>query len=245
MDTRTALVCGGGSGIGFATAEALAADGYRVAITGRDRDSLTRAARNLTGAPVVPIVADISDPGSAALVMGEVGHKLDVLVLNAGGPPPARVLAAGDDQWHAALELLLLGPLRLARLALPTMAERGFGRVVVVTSNAVRQPQEELAISTVLRAAVTSAAKLLSREYADCGVTVNCVAPGATDTARRREVLRARGDADGLADNAAIPLGRPARPREIGDVIAFLASERASFINGTVVTADGGRTETP
>src|SRR4029453_10551003 len=136
---------------------------------------------------------------------------LDVLILNAGGPPPGGILAVDDEQWRAAFELLVLGPLRLARLALPAMAERGFGRVVFVTSTAVRQPQPDLATSVVLRAAVTSAAKLLSREYADRGVTVNCVAPGATDTDRRREVLAARGpdfaELDAV-DVAAVPAGR-------------------------------------
>jgi len=246
MTTRTALVGGGSSGIGRATAEALVAAGLRVAITGRDAEALALAAKELgrDGGEVLPFAADMADPGSAAATIAQVG-PVDVLVVNAGGPPPGGVLDVDDEQWRAASELLLLGPLRLARLVLPTMAERGFGRVVVVTSSAVRQPQAGLALSTVLRAATTSMAKLLSLEYADRGVTVNCVAPGATDTERRREVLRARGDADGLADNAAIPAGRPAHPAEIADAIAFLASDRASFVNGTVMTVDGGRTETP
>ena len=237
INARTALVGGGAAGIGRAAAEALADDGHRVTITGRTAETLELAAKELSAEAFVADLADPTADLSAA--------QYDVLVLNAGGPPPGRILAVGDAQWHAALELLLLGPLRLARLALPAMAERGFGRVIVVTSTAVRQPQDELAISTVLRAATTSAAKLLAREYADRGVTVNCVAPGATDTARRRQILDSRGDPDGIADNAAIPAGRPARPSEIGEVISFLASDRASFVNGTVVTVDGGRTEAP
>ncbi|MGW6277021.1 SDR family oxidoreductase [Kribbella sp. NPDC055071] len=237
INARTALVGGGAAGIGRAAAEALVADGHRVTITGRAAEALELAAKELSAEA---IVADLADPAAELNPT-----QYDVLVINAGGPPPGRILEIGDAQWHAALELLLLGPLRLARSALPAMAERGFGRIIVVTSNAVRQPQPELALSTVLRAATTSAAKLLSHEYADRGVTVNCVAPGATDTARRRQVLAARGDADGRSDNAAIPAGRPARPTEIGDVIGFLASDRASFVNGTVVTVDGGRTETP
>ena len=250
---RIALVCGGASGIGRATAEALVAAGDQVVITGRDSERLTLAAKEIReigakGVPVVPVVADMADPTSAARVVRVVEERLgriDVLVLNAGGPPPGGVLDVDDEQWRAAFELLLLGPLRLARLAMPAMADRGFGRVVMITSTAVRQPQPGLALSTVLRAAATSAAKLLSQEHADHGVTVNCVAPGATDTARRREILRARGDETGASDDASIPARRPAQPEEVGAVVAFLASDAASYVNGTVVSVDGGRTEAP
>jgi 3-oxoacyl-[acyl-carrier protein] reductase len=236
---RTALIGGGASGIGFAAAECLAAAGHDVIMAGRRLARLEKAAAALGSASVVLDVA-VDCPAVVA--------EVDVLVLNAGGPPPGRILDVGDDGWQHAFDLLLRGPLRLARAALPAMAGRGFGRVVFVTSTAVRQPQPDLATSVVLRAAVTSAAKLLSREYADRGVTVNCVAPGPTATDRRREVLAARGanlaELD-AADVATVPAGRAARPAEIGAAIAFLASAAASYVNGTVLTVDGGRTETP
>jgi 3-oxoacyl-[acyl-carrier protein] reductase len=257
ISTRTALVGGGSSGIGYASAERLLLAGHRVVISGRRADALDRAAaalRERTGGRAHTLVTDIRDPQAAKTAVSavEAAHgALDVLVLNAGGPAPGRITDLDDEAWQDAFELLLLGPLRLARRALPPMAARGFGRVVLVTSTAVRQPQPDLAASVVLRSAMTSAAKLLSREFADHGVTVNCVAPGPTATDRRQQILSARAartgrtfeDEDG-ADTATVPAGRAGRPAEIGEAIAFLASAAASYVNGTVLTVDGGRTET-
>lgn len=209
--------------------------------------------RERTGATVGTLVSDIAapDPAAAMDAMTARYGPPDVLVLNAGGPPPGRILDVADDAWRAGTELLLLGPLRLARLALPGMASRGFGRLVFTTSTAVRQPQPDLAISVVLRAGVTAAAKLLSREYAADGVTVNCVAPGAADTQRRRDVLAARAARTGrlladldAEDTAEVPVGRPGTPDEIAAAVTFLASADAGYVNGTVLTVDGGRTET-
>ncbi|MFC1431739.1 SDR family oxidoreductase [Streptacidiphilus sp. N1-3] len=265
--TRTALVGGGGSGIGYASAERLLRAGHRVVITGRRQDALAGAAARLRtgsagadlgsagfGGTVEALVGDMGEPAAAAAVVDGVEARhgsLDVLVLNASGPPPGRVLEVDEKQWHDGLDLLLLGPLALARAALPRMAARGFGRVVFITSTAVRQPQPDLALSVVLRSAATAAAKLLAREFAGQGVTVNCVAPGATATERRRQILEARARSTGTGvgevdaeDAAGIPAGRAAAPQEIGAAVAFLASAEASYVNGTVLTVDGGRTET-
>ncbi|TQS43685.1 SDR family oxidoreductase [Cryptosporangium phraense] len=242
---RTALVGGGASGIGRATAEELLRAGLRVTLFGRDELRLKTAADELGAAYVA---GDLADPVCTPLA--DAARRADVVVLNAGGPKPGRVLDVQDPDWARGTELLLLGPLRLARAALPAMADRGFGRLVVVTSTAVRRPEPDLAVSVVLRSAMTAAAKLLAAEYAEYGVTVNCVAPGATDTARRREVLiaRARSSRSSEADLIAaevdtIPAGRAADPAEIAAAIGFLASEAAGYINGTVLTVDGGRTE--
>jgi 3-oxoacyl-[acyl-carrier protein] reductase len=204
---RSALVGGGATGIGRAVAEQLVESGYRVIITGRRADVLHATAREIDAEP---LVADVAAPDPPAVV-----SDVDVLVLNAGGPAPGRILQVTDAQWDQAFALLVTGPLRLARRAVPAMAERGFGRV-----------------------------------RADRGVTVNCVAPGATATGRRREILEARAAATGVtfadleaADAADVPLGRAAQPEEIATAVAFLASAAASFVNGTVLTVDGGRTE--
>jgi 3-oxoacyl-[acyl-carrier protein] reductase len=256
---RIALIGGGAAGIGYAIAERLAPT-HRVVITGRRAGSLQDAAARImtnSGAAVGTIVADIAAPDSAASTLDALGTLAvdgghpDILILNAGGPPPGRILDIADEAWRDASELLLLGPLRLTRAVLPAMAERRFGRVVFVTSSAVRQPQPDLAISVVLRAAVTAAAKLLSREYASEGVTVNCVAPGPIDTQRRRDVLAARAARTGtplrdLEREAAgqVPAGRPGQPAEIAAAVAFLVSPDAGYVNGTVLAVDGGRTET-
>jgi 3-oxoacyl-[acyl-carrier protein] reductase len=239
-------VGGGASGIGRAIAERFAAAGHRVVIFGRRVEALETAAKEIPG-DVSAFVADMADISDFPADL----EPPDIVVLNAGGPPPGRILDVDDDGWQRAFDLLLRGPVRIARRVLPGMAARGFGRLVFVTSTAVRQPQPDLATSVVLRAAVTSAAKLLSREFAAAGVTVNCVAPGPTATDRRHEILSARAARTGstfaavdAADVAAVPAGRAGEPDEIAAAVAFLVSDAAGYVNGTVLTVDGGRTET-
>ncbi|MBB5156961.1 SDR family oxidoreductase [Saccharopolyspora phatthalungensis] len=251
-EPRVALVGGGAGGIGTAIAASLRASGHDVILAGRTESTLAAAAAAL-GPGTGHVVCDLADPADAAAAVEQVHQShgaLDVVVANAGGPAPGGVLDVPHEQWHHDLDLLVLGPLALMRSALPSMAERGFGRIVLVTSTAVRQPQPGLAASTVLRTAATAAAKLAARECASRGVTVNCVAVGATDTPRRIEVVRHRALVAGVdlstalaQDTVDIPAGRAADPEEIAAAVNFLASPEASYVNGTVLTVDGGRTE--
>lgn len=226
-------------------------------LLGRTEERLRAAAADIeraSGRVVHHVVGDLGDPEGADDLVADVEDRfgaIAVLVLNAGGPRPARIVDVDADDWRDAADLLLIGPMEVARNVVAGMQERGFGRVVVVTSTAVRRPMPELALSTVLRSAMTAAAKLLAAEVAADGVTVNCVAPGPVATERRAQILESRAAASGTSaaradadDLAVVPAGRAGDPEEIAAAIAFLASTGAAYVTGTTLTVDGGRTET-
>jgi len=188
---------------------------------------------------------DMSDPaGPAAAVAAceSVLGPVDVLVANAGGPPPGPFLATDDAGWDMAVQQNLLGTIRLIRAALPGMRDRGWGRIITVTSTSVREVIDGLALSNATRAGVAGAVRTLAREVAADGVTVNNVLPGPILTDRMRELLAAEPDLDAAiaARGARNPTGRVGDPAEVGDLVAFLASDRAAFITGGSVMIDGG-----
>lgn len=237
---RTAIVGGGSSGIGLACAEALAAEGANVALLARGREALEREAERL-GALGVPgdaaVAADLEQLVEQTL---ERFGGVDVLVLNSGGPPRTSALDVTDAQVEDAVALLLLSAVRLVRLCRPHLEASGHGRVIAITSSAVKEPVDNLALSNAIRPGLTGWLKTVARELGPSGVTVNAVAPGRIDTARLHEVY---GDAGpGEADLAAIPLRRLGSPRELGDVVCFLASDRAAYVTGATVAVDGGLT---
>ncbi|HEY5058517.1 MAG TPA: SDR family oxidoreductase [Gaiellaceae bacterium] len=234
---RTALVTGASSGLGLASAEALAAEGAHVAMLGRRRDLLEREAERIGALPVGGDVTFADDLQRAVDATVEAYGGIDVLVWNGGGPPPGSGIDVTPESIQQAVELLLLPAIRLVQLCLPHLERSEGGRILAITSIAVKEPVDHLALSNAVRPAVTGWLKSLSRDVGPHGITVNCVAPGRIATARL-EQLYPNGATE--ADLAAIPLRRWGTPGEFGDVVCFLASERARYISGQTIVVDGG-----
>jgi 3-oxoacyl-[acyl-carrier protein] reductase len=235
---RTAIVCGASSGLGLASAEALATEGANVTMFARRRDELELEANRLGALAVRGDVTNVSDLERLVERTLQAFGGIDILVWNSGGPPAGTAAAVTDDQLEAAFDLLLLPAVRLVRACLPSLRQSAAGRVICITSGAVKEPAANLALSNAFRPGLTGWAKSLAHELGPEGITVNCVAPGRVDTPR----LTALYGSDGLppAQLEQIPLRRLGRPQEFGDVVCFLASDRASYISGTTVQVDGG-----
>ncbi len=240
---KTALVTGASRGIGFAIAEGLVAEGARVVIAARTQAALDSAAERLGegGGEVFAVAADVSSAkGVLKLVAAAREHVgvIDILVANAGGPPAGASSAVDDASWARASELTLMSAVRLSRAVLSEMRERGWGRIVNVTSLAVKQPVAELTLSNVMRSAVTAFARTLANEVADSGVTVNNVAPGYTATGRIEQLF-----SDDYARArlvASIPAKRFGEPGEIAAAALYLCSQQAAYVTGQTLVVDGG-----
>jgi 3-oxoacyl-[acyl-carrier protein] reductase len=230
---RRAAVASASRGLGYATAAALAGEGAHVAICGRDGRTISEAARTI-GHDAVALVADVSTANGARGFVASAGDALggiDILVTNAGGPPPGNFSSTGVDQYLAALELNCISVIAMCDAAVPVMREQQWGRVVAITSIAVRQPIPELILSNTARAGATGFLKTLAREVAGDGVTVNSLQPGIHDTERVRQLG---------TDASGIPAGTMGRPEDFGAIAAFVCSEQARFLTGTAVQVDGG-----
>lgn len=236
---RTAIVCGGSAGMGLASAEALASEGANVVMFARRREPLEREAERIGALPVRGDVSNLADLKRVVEKTVQAFDGVDILVNNSGGPPRGNSLELTDDAIEEAVELLLLSVIRLTGLCLPYLGKSRAGRVINITSSTVREPVDNLALSNIVRPGVIGWAKSLARDLGPQGITVNSIAPGRIDTERLKEVYP-NGPTE--SDLAGIPLRRLGEPREVGDVICFLASERASYVTGTVIPVDGGLT---
>jgi 3-oxoacyl-[acyl-carrier protein] reductase len=235
---RRAAVAGASSGLGFATAAALAAEGVAVAICGRDATRVEHAVAEL-GPRAAGFALDVGSlDGGRAFVerASDALGGVDILVANAGGPPAGTFATTDDAAYEAALGLNLLSTVGMCRAAVPAMQARGWGRVVAITSISVRQPIGTLILSNTARAGVTGFLKTLALEVAGDGVTVNSVQPGMHATARLRALHG--GDVAGAA--ADVPAGVLGRPEDLGAAVAFLCSDHARFITGAAIPIDGG-----
>jgi 3-oxoacyl-[acyl-carrier protein] reductase len=239
LSRRTAIVCGASAGIGLAIAESLAEEGVNVVMLARGREQLEREAARIGGLPVTGDVASAEDCERLVAAAVDAHGGVDILVNNSGGPPRTAAVGLTPEQVEDAVRLLLLSVVRLTDLCLPHLERSECARVVNVTSSSVREPIENLALSNAVRPGVIGWAKTLARELGPKGITVNSIAPGRIDTERIREVYP---DGPSEQDLRTIPLRRLGTTREIGDVVAFLCSDRAAYVTGTVIPVDGGLT---
>jgi len=253
LKDRVAIVAAASRGIGFACALELAREGARVFLCSRDAQKASEAAKKIheeTGSDVAGFACDVTHNDQVEafvnLVLERAG-QIDICVTNAGGPP-AKVFAETDlDVFRQAFELNALSAIRFAKLVLPGMLKRKWGRIINITSVSAKQPIDGLLLSNTVRAGLTGWAKTVSNEVAATGVTVNNVAPGYTLTERQDELAEVRARAAGkskreIIDSWALqtPMQRMAQPEEIAAAVAFLASERASYITGVTLQVDGG-----
>jgi 3-oxoacyl-[acyl-carrier protein] reductase len=235
---RAALVCGASSGIGLATAEALAGEGANVTMFARRRDVLEREADRIGALAVRGDVSLPNDLERAVAKTLEAYGALDVLVWNSGGPPAGTGTDVTPDTLEEATDLLLRPLVRLVRLCLPHLEQSaGGGRIIAVTSIAAKEPTSHLALSNTIRPAVTGYLKTLADELGPKGITVNCLAPGRIATDRLAYLYPEGPTEESLQD---IPLRRWGRPQEFGDIVCFVASARASYLSGQTILVDGG-----
>lgn len=236
IEGKVALVTGASKGLGFGVARALAGEGVRVVISSRSEERIHKAAEEIGATAFVHDAADVSAAGDlVARVQDELG-SLDILVANSGGPPASPdALSFSVEQWREAYEMLLLGQLELIRAALPGMRERGWGRILSLSSSVVREPSPVLVLSTAHRSALLGTLKTISKQVGGDGVTVNTLLPGLIATDRIKEL-----GSDGPDRTAGIPAGRIGQVEEFAAAAAFLCSQPAAYITGTALLVDGG-----
>jgi 3-oxoacyl-[acyl-carrier protein] reductase len=253
LKDRVALVAASSQGIGRATAEAFAAEGCRIAMCARNRQTLDSAAEKIRNQYSVEVIADALDvtdagavSGFVAAIVGKFGG-VDICVTNAGGPPARGFLSATLEEWQRAIAMNFLSTVYFAREVIPHMQRKRWGRIITLTSITTKQPVADLVLSNAVRAAVVGLVKSLANEFGKDGILVNNVGPGFTATDRLKELAAARATASGKSEQeifqdwaADAPLQRLGAPREVAETIVWLASESASYVTGQTVLVDGG-----
>jgi len=256
LKDKVVLVTAASRGLGAATARRFAEEGARVAISARDADRVGKTAAAIakdTGAEIVALVGDVARPDDPAHMIQSVLDRwgqLDVLIINAGGPPSGKFLDLKVEQWEAAYQLSVMSAVRLCHAALPHMLKNAGperGSIVAITSMTVKQPIDGLLLSNSLRMAIIGMLKTLGNELGPQGIRINAIAPGWTFTERVQEIMQNRAKANGTSVEeetrkvtAAIPFGRMGDPGEFADALVWLASPRASYVHGQTILVDGG-----
>lgn len=253
LNNKVAIVAASSRGLGKAVAEALAAEGVRLALCARDEKVLRATADSIRGRFGVPVLDRALDVRNAEAVKSFVGATLesyggvDIGITNAGGPPSKSFAETSVEDWRDAFDLNFMSTLYLVRELLPYMQKQKWGRIVAITSITIKQPTDGLILSNAIRAAVAGLIKSLANEYAKDNILLNNVCPGFTATDRVNDVATAQASAQGVTPDEIvqrwtrnIPLGRLGRPEEFGAMVAFLCSEKAGYMTGTSIAIDGG-----
>jgi len=257
LKNKVALVAASSKGIGYGIAEALAWEGVSVSIASRDERSIHVAAERIgreANADIRPYVMDASDKDSIERWVSQSAHDfggIDILVINAGGPPAGKFSDLTEEHWHHAFQLTLMSAVRMVHASVPEMRKRGGGSILAVTSSSVKEPIENLLLSNVFRSGVTSLIKSLAHEFAKDNIRVNNIVPGRIDTDRVRSLDRINADRNGISEEtqrskseASIPMGRYGSIEEFGRAAAFLVSPAASYTTGETFQVDGGLIKT-
>lgn len=253
LKNRVALITASSKGLGKAVAWALAKEGAKLVICSRNKEVLEKTADDIflgTGVSVFPLAVDLSHADQIDWLIAETMDlfgRIDILVTNAGGPPPGNFMDMDEEKWMQAVQLTLMSVVRLCRAVIPSMQRNKYGRIITMTSVSAKQPLDNLLLSNTLRPAVIGLTKSLANELGRDNILVNAVCPGYIMTDRVSELMQSSAQKTGrdvdtlIAEKTALmPVGRIGQPEELANLVAFLASEKASYITGATLTADGG-----